>query len=92
MEVEIAYAVPGQQIIQQLTVPVGSTIAQVLDLSGILQQFPQLLQGNITVGVFGKIRDLSSEVHAEERVEIYRPLYMDPKEARLARIKKKRKK
>ena len=62
----------------------GMTIADVITASGCQ------LEGR-AVGVFGKIKELSTLVYPGERVEIYAPLRIDPKDARRARAKKKTK-
>ena len=62
----------------------GLTIADVITASGCQ------LEGR-AVGIFGKIKEPSTLVYPGERVEIYAPLRIDPKDARRARAKKKTK-
>ncbi len=64
------------------------TVADVLSNSGCYQDFPEL-QGR-AVGVFGKIGTLDTLVQAGDRVEIYAPLQIDPKDARRQRHAKTR--
>ena len=89
IEIEVAYATPLKQVIIALTVPAGSTILAAVRLSGILQQFPEIDLACQPVGVFSKKRALTDVLQAGDRIEIYRPLTIDPKEARRAKAKKK---
>lgn len=87
--IEVAYATPEKQKIINLTVPVNTTILQAIRQSGILEHFPEIDLTRQNVGVFSKKRTLTDIVQAGERIEIYRPLTIDPKEARRAKAKKK---
>lgn len=83
--VEVAYATPDEQLILPLTVEPGITVERAIRESGILERFPEIdLQTN-KVGVFGKVAKLDAELTDHDRVEIYRPLIADPKEARKKR-------
>ena len=85
IEIEIVYALPQKQYVQSLRVPVGATIAQALERSGIRHRHPEIIPGSAAVGIFGKRADLSAVLHDRDRIEIYRPLIADPKQARRAR-------
>lgn len=89
INVEVAYALPDEQCLLTVEVPWNSTIVFAVQKSGILQRFPQIDLQRQTVGVFGKIQALSDIVQAGDRIEIYRALQIDPKEARRQRAKKK---
>ncbi|KMQ76377.1 putative antitoxin component PasI (RatB) [Marinobacter subterrani] len=91
MEVEVAYARPDKQQIVPVTVPEGTTALEAARLSGIVDVFPELDLDATDMGVFGKvIKDPSAhELRQGDRVELYRPLKIDPKQARLNRAKKK---
>ena len=83
--VEVVYARPGEQVLERLTVDAGDTVESVIRQSGLLERFPEIdLQAN-KVGVFGKAVALSAALHGGDRIEIYRPLIADPKEARKKR-------
>ena len=82
INVEVAYAEPTHQHIVKLQVQNGSTIQEVIQRSNILILFPQIKLASQAVGVFGKLRELTDAVYEGDRVEIYRPLLLDPKEAR----------
>jgi putative ubiquitin-RnfH superfamily antitoxin RatB of RatAB toxin-antitoxin module len=84
--IEIAYATPEQQAIVVLSLPENSTVETAINHSGLLTRFPAL---ELTaVGIFGKLCDLNQLLKAGDRVEIYRALHNDPKEARRQRAAK----
>ena len=88
--VEVAYALPNDQRIIALKVPVGSTLFEVAVKSNIAEYFSGLDLETATMGVFSKIEKSPKTriIQARERVEIYRPLINDPKEARKVRAAK----
>lgn len=88
--VEVAYARPDCQRIIALQIEIGSTIESAIKRSGILTLFPEIDLAKQKVGVFSKSRELTDEVQAGDRIEIYRPLLIDPKDARRAKAKKKK--
>lgn len=92
--VEVAYARPDKQKIVRLEVDSGTTLRQAVDLSGIVLEFPEINPDDAKYGIFGKaVRDPSSTALREgDRVEIYRPLLIDPKQARANRAAKTAKK
>ncbi|MDK9556567.1 RnfH family protein [Marinobacter sp. M216] len=89
--VEVAYARPDKQEIVPVTVPEGTTALEAVKLSGIVGIFPEVDPDAIDMGIFGKvIKDPAAhELREGDRVELYRPLKIDPKQARLNRAKKK---
>lgn len=88
--VEVAYALPERQSLIRLEVAPGTTLYQAVLQSGILEQFPQIDPERDAMGIFGRIVKNPKEQVLEEgdRVEIYRPLKIDPKQARLNRASK----
>lgn len=88
-KIEVAYARSDSQLIIELKVEEGATIEQAIRSSGILEKFPEIdLQTN-KVGVFGKQASLERRVCAGERIEIYRRLIADPKQARRQQARSK---
>ncbi|MCF6355699.1 MAG: RnfH family protein [Candidatus Polarisedimenticolaceae bacterium] len=85
--IEVAYARPEQQLIIELPDALDMTVQQAIEASGILQQFPEIDLAVNKVGIFGKTAPLDAVLAAGDRVEIYRPLVADPKEARRRRAK-----
>jgi putative ubiquitin-RnfH superfamily antitoxin RatB of RatAB toxin-antitoxin module len=83
--VQVAYATPEEQVTVAIHVPSGATVQEAIEASGLLDRFPELDLAVNRVGVFGRLRRLEDAVKAGERIEIYRPLRADPKEARRRR-------
>jgi hypothetical protein len=85
IDVEVAYARPDEQVILALKVPAGATIEEAIRRSSLLERFPEIDLASNKVGVFGKVGKLDQALAQGDRVEIYRPLIADPKEARKQR-------
>ncbi|RZU47713.1 hypothetical protein EV700_0680 [Fluviicoccus keumensis] len=90
--VEVAYALPERQWVIALQVPEGATLYDAAVRSRIVEKVPGLDLDNASLGVFGKIEKNPRErvLREGERVEIYRPLLVDPKDARRERAAKAR--
>lgn len=84
-QVEVAYALPEQQLILPLKVPAGITVEEAIKRSGMLERFPEIQLAQVKVGIFSKLTKLDSVLRDKDRVEIYRPLIADPKEVRRKR-------
>ena len=78
MNVGVAYADKFKQVWLKIDVPDGSTVREIIDRSGILEQFPDIDLGRQKVGVFGKVTKLQAKVKDGERVEIFRAITADP--------------
>lgn len=87
--VEIVYALPHIQVLKKLSVPTSCTIKQAIILSGILNQFPEIDLTKNNLGIFGKFAQLHTFLQPNDRIEIYRPLVIDPKDARRIRVQTK---
>ena len=85
INVEVAYALPEQQTLLALAVPAGTTAAEAVRRSGILEKHPELDLAGARLGVFGKHVKADTPLRDRDRVEIYRPLVADPKEVRRQR-------
>lgn len=85
LSIEIAYALPQKQELVQLKLPIGSTVQQAIEASGLKQKHPEIDLAKNKVGVFGKLSKLDAPLRDRDRVEIYRPLIADPKEVRKKR-------
>ena len=92
--VEVAYALPTEQKIIALQVEEGSTAFEAVARSRIAELFPQIDINKDPMGIFGKaIKDPKTQgLNSGDRIEIYRPLIIDPKGARAARAAKAKKK
>lgn len=91
IRVEVAFARPDRQEIISLDVEEGTTAVEAVKRSGIAAVFPEVDPENDDMGIFGKVIKNPSdhELRDGDRVEVYRPLKIDPKQARLNRAKKK---
>ena len=87
IDVEVVYALPAEQAVMRLRLAAGATVLQAIQQSGLLVRYPQITLATARVGIFGKIVALDAPLSAGDRVEIYRPLTVDPKEARRRRVK-----
>lgn len=87
ISVEVVYVTPEKQQLLSLTVPNETTVETVIERSGILELFPEINLTQQKVGIFGQIVPLDHLILADDRIEIYRPLVCDPKEARRKRVK-----
>lgn len=83
--VQVCYALPDAAFLRALSLPVGSTLRQAVEQSGVLQQHPEIDLAINMVGIYGKKKTLDTVLRAQDRVEVYRPLQADPKEARRRR-------
>ena len=88
LKIEVVYALRDDQVLIAVEVEEGSTVRQAIERSGILLQFPDITLARIKVGVFGQVVPVDTTLKDGDRVEIYRPLIADPKEARRARAKR----
>src|SRR5690625_3797791 len=87
IRVEVAHALPERQKIIALEVEEGCTVYEAAERSGIQQQFPGLDLATSRMGVFGKVvaKPRETVLAGGDRVEIYRPLLIDPKQVRRQR-------
>ena len=83
--VEVVYATAGQQILRRVELTEGSTVMQAIDASGITGMLPDGAIDPRHLGVFARRVTLDQVVHNGDRIEIYRPLMLDPMEARRRR-------
>ncbi len=86
MNVGVCYAQADRQLWLKLEVPDGSTIAEAIALSGLLNQYPEIDLVEQKVGVFGKISKLETPLKEGDRVEIYRKITADPQQVQRRRV------
>lgn len=91
ISIEVAYATPERQLILNVQVPEGTSMAQAIWLSGIADEFPEIDLENYKAGIWSKVEKKPAEriLKLGDRIEIYRPLLIDPKQARRNRAEKK---
>ena len=85
LSVEVVLATAERQVLLTVNVEEGASVADVVASSGIQSQFPVLAVADMAVGIWGKPVSRDSTVNAGDRVELYRPLEIDPREARRQR-------
>ncbi|WP_020648698.1 RnfH family protein [Solimonas variicoloris] len=90
MRVEIAYALPDRQLLLALDLAPGTTAAGALAQSGLVQRFAGIDPATAAFGVFGRRVEATQILQPGDRLEIYRPLQADPKEARRERVRRTR--
>lgn len=88
--IEVVLALEDRQIVVALEVTPGTTLDQATFLSGLQAQAGELDLSSAPVGIFGRLRGRGEAVADGDRVEIYRPLRADPKDARRQRVAVKR--
>lgn len=86
IDVEVAYAQVTKQVIIAVSLPVDSSVDQAIQCSGVLETFPEIDLTQAVVGIFGKPCQLQKKLLSGDRVEIYRPLFQHPMEARRNRV------
>lgn len=92
IRVEVAYCpAPGVADVVALTLPVGATLAQALAASGLRMRHALPAEG-LRTGIWGKPKEPDQVLRERDRVEVYRPLQVDPKEARRQRYARHREK
>ncbi|MBS0487974.1 MAG: RnfH family protein [Proteobacteria bacterium] len=80
IRIEVAYADPHRQLLRAVDIDAGSRVADAVDASDILAELPGFVAAGY--GIFGRIVTLDAPLRDGDRVEIYRPLQIDPKQAR----------
>jgi putative ubiquitin-RnfH superfamily antitoxin RatB of RatAB toxin-antitoxin module len=90
IRVSVVYCPPGIVWQRDVDLRVGATIRDAIEASGVLTAFPHLAGGRLEVGVFSRPRAPDAPLADGDRVEIYRPLAIDPKEARRRRAEVRR--
>lgn len=88
MIVEVAYATPERQTLLTVELPPGANAGEAVTESGILDRHPEIEWPGAPIGVFSRKVDSGHLLREGDRVEIYRPLIADPKEARRRRAAK----
>ena len=89
--VQVVFATPQAQVIMDVAVKEGTSIAEAICTSGICAQFPEIDPETLQAGVWGKIRSRDYPLREGDRVEIYRDLKADPKDARRSRASAQKK-
>lgn len=87
LSIEVVYAAPGQALVRRLEVAPGTTVLQAAQMARLTAEVPGLQIDPSRLGVFSRLAAPDQPVDEGDRVEIYRPLALDPKEARRRRAR-----
>jgi putative ubiquitin-RnfH superfamily antitoxin RatB of RatAB toxin-antitoxin module len=82
IEIELVYASAERQRLLSIQADKGATVAEVISRSAIDQDFPDEDIDDFAVGIWGKLVGRDHIVRDGDRIELYRPLQIDPREAR----------
>lgn len=88
LQIELVYAFPDAVFRRHLSLPAGSLVADAIRASGLEQSFPELAGASLQVGIYSRRVKPDTPLRDGDRVEVYRPLRLDPKEARRRRATK----
>jgi putative ubiquitin-RnfH superfamily antitoxin RatB of RatAB toxin-antitoxin module len=90
LSIEVVCAWRDCQDVVHVGLEEGATALDALRASGLLQRYPEIGRGDPAVGIFGRRIPPATPLKDGDRVEVYRPLRVDPKEARRAKVSAKR--
>ncbi len=85
LRITVVYLRPGLTFERKLLLPRPVTVAEAIEASGVRAEVAELRAGALRVGVFSRQCESTERLRDGDRVEIYRPLSLDPKEARRLR-------
>jgi putative ubiquitin-RnfH superfamily antitoxin RatB of RatAB toxin-antitoxin module len=85
INIQVCYASEATQFLRALQVPLGTTIEQAIALSGLQQAVPGMDLGTLEAGIYAKKKPRDTILREHDRIELYRPLITDPKQARRRR-------
>lgn len=82
LQVEVVFAAPDHQALVRVTLDKGATVADAIAASGLQDEFPGQQLDGMQSGIWGRPADRDCHLESGDRVEIYRPLQRDPRDAR----------
>ncbi|QTN25058.1 RnfH family protein [Rhizobacter sp. AJA081-3] len=89
VRVSVAFS-PQARVVDEteLSLPAGATLADAIRASGVLDRHPDLDLTQAKFGIWGRAQAPDTMLRERDRVEVYRALQVDPKEARRLRYRK----
>ena len=90
LRIEVVYAAPGCTARHAIEVEEGATVRDAIEQSGVLARCPEIDLARNRVGIHGKLASLATRLSDLDRVEILRPLQVDPQTARRGRASRRR--
>ncbi len=82
LQIEVVFALPEKQHLTVVSVPAGTTVGEAVEAAGIADKFPDVDVETLPTGIWGRPASRQAAVKEGDRVELYRPLLRDPREAR----------
>lgn len=90
LRVRVIYALADQQASVDLELPPGASLTEAVTRSGLLQKFPETMNRPLECAIFGRAVPLTYPLRDGDRIEILRPLLIDPKQSRRAAAERSR--
>jgi putative ubiquitin-RnfH superfamily antitoxin RatB of RatAB toxin-antitoxin module len=87
IRVLVALALPGRQEVVELQLPEGSTVGDAIGAANLGVRFPGIGAGALEAGIWSRVANAATVLREGDRVELYRELKADPKDARRARAR-----
>lgn len=88
ISVAVCYATDTLQFLRELRLDAGATVREAIAQSGLADEVPGIDLAAMPVGIYSKKTTLDTVLREHDRVEVYRPLIADPKNARRRRTRK----
>jgi putative ubiquitin-RnfH superfamily antitoxin RatB of RatAB toxin-antitoxin module len=89
MKVTVVYSPAPREVREWFVeVPAQATVAMALQASGMATEFPGVDLDTVDLGVWGHKVGMGQGLQEHDRIEVYRPLLVDPKVARRERFRK----
>jgi putative ubiquitin-RnfH superfamily antitoxin RatB of RatAB toxin-antitoxin module len=82
LRVRVIYGLPEHQATVDLQLPPGTSLTEAVERSGLLKKFPEAEARPLNCAIFGRAVPLTCELRDGDRIEILRPLLIDPKQSR----------
>jgi putative ubiquitin-RnfH superfamily antitoxin RatB of RatAB toxin-antitoxin module len=89
LQVYVCYATARDEFLRPMNVAAGTTIGQAIEMSGVLEAYPDINLTTQPVGIYAKKKTLDTVLRDRDRIEIYRALVADPKDSRRRRAARK---
>lgn len=85
IRVEVVFALPEIQVLEAVELRDGASVQDAIDASGLAERFPEEQLDALPTGIWGRVAEREQRLKSGDRVEIYRSLVLDPREARRQR-------
>ena len=89
VQVVVCYASAREEFLRPMKVAPGTTIGQAIEMSGVMEAYPDINLATQPVGIYAKKKTLDTVLRERDRIEIYRALVADPKDSRRKRAARK---